>query len=115
MAGLGRPTSGLSSKFPTCLRSYPILSPIFLHLKFHFLFFLIPIEVFLLLYSLLVFSNVSENIKEKKIIKAITDHQNPNEELKGIILENFIKEFEKENFALTNGMCFGEWGLIPTN
>ena len=53
-----------------------------------------------------------ENIKEKKIIKAITEHQTPNEELKGKILENFIKEFEKENFALTNGMCFGEWGLL---
>ena len=112
MAGLGRPTSGLSSKFLTCLRSYPILSPIFLHLKFHFLFFLIPIEVFLLLYSLLVFSNVSENIKEKKIIKAITEHQTPNEELKGKILENFIKEFEIETITLTNGMCFGEWGLL---
>ncbi len=53
-----------------------------------------------------------EKEKEIKIIKAIQKYQTPEEPLKGIILENFIKEFEKENFSLTNGMCFGEWGLL---
>ena len=53
-----------------------------------------------------------EKEKKIKIIKAIQKYQTPVEPLKGIILENFIKEFEKENFSLTNGMCFGEWGLL---
>ena len=50
--------------------------------------------------------------KEIKIIKSITNFQTPNEPLEGEILNNFIKEFEYENFSLSNGMCFGEWGLL---
>ena len=50
-----------------------------------------------------------ENIK---IIKAIEINQTPLEKLEGEILENFIKEFEIETITLTNGMCFGEWGLL---
>ena len=53
--------------------------------------------------------NKNENIK---IIKAIKINQTPLEKLEGEILENFIKEFEIETFTLTNGMCFGEWGLL---
>ena len=49
---------------------------------------------------------------EKIIIKAITNHQTPNPPIEGDVLENFIKEFEIESFSLTNGMCFGEWGLL---
>ena len=54
----------------------------------------------------------SKEKKEPKIIKAILVHQTPTEPLNGSVLNNFIKEFETENFALTNGMCFGEWGLL---
>ena len=53
--------------------------------------------------------NKNENIK---IIKAIKINQTPLEKLEGEILENFIKEFEIETITLTNGMCFGEWGLL---
>ena len=53
-----------------------------------------------------------KKIKEKKIIKALKSYQTPKEPLKGKILDNFIKEFEYENFELTNGRCFGEWGLL---
>ena len=54
----------------------------------------------------------SKEKKEPKIIKAILVHQTPTEPLIGNVLNNFIKEFETENFSLTNGMCFGEWGLL---
>ena len=54
----------------------------------------------------------NEEKKETKIIKAILVHQTPTEPLNGNVLNNFIKEFETENFSLTNGMCFGEWGLL---
>ena len=50
--------------------------------------------------------------KEKIIIKSLKEFQTPKEELKEEILFNFIKEFEYENFQITNGMCFGEWGLV---
>ena len=53
-----------------------------------------------------------EKKKEIKIIKSKTKFQTPNEPLEGEILNNFIKEFEYENFSLSNGMCFGEWGLL---
>ena len=62
--------------------------------------------------AIIEFKNKKKKKKKNKIIKAIIKHQTPNEPLEGIILENFIKEFEIENFALTNGMCFGEWGLL---
>ncbi len=62
-------------------------------------------------------NNKDKNKKEKKkkeikIIKSKTKFQTPNEPLEGEILNNFIKEFEYENFSLSNGMCFGEWGLL---
>ena len=53
-----------------------------------------------------------EELKEKEFIKSITNHQTPEGKLEGIKLDNFIKEFEYENFIITNGMCFGEWGLV---
>ena len=62
--------------------------------------------------AIIEFKKKEEKKKENKIIKAITKHQTPTEPIEGIILANFIKEFEIENFALTNGMCFGEWGLL---
>ena len=48
--------------------------------------------------------------KEKIIIKSIKEFQTPNEELIGETLFNFMKEFEYDNFIISNGMCFGEWG-----
>ena len=48
----------------------------------------------------------------KKIIKSYIKPQSPKEEIKDEILFNFIKDFEEENFTITNGMCFGEWGLV---
>ena len=62
--------------------------------------------------AIIQFKNKELKKKENKLIKAIIKHQTPNEPIEGKILENFIKEFEIENFALTNGMCFGEWGLL---
>ena len=50
--------------------------------------------------------------KIKKIIKAILYYQTPSEPLKGKVLNEFIKKFELEKFSLSDGMCFGEWGLI---
>ena len=56
--------------------------------------------------------NTIKKQKEKIIIKSLKEFQTPNEELIGETLFNFIKEFEYENFIITNGMCFGEWGLV---
>ncbi len=53
-----------------------------------------------------------KKIKKEKIIKAIKSYQTPKEPLKDKILDNFMKEFEYENFELINGRCFGECGLI---
>ena len=50
--------------------------------------------------------------KKKKIIKSLVPNQTPKEDIMGEILYDFIKEFEYENFIITNGMCFGEWGLV---
>ena len=50
--------------------------------------------------------------KEKIIIKSILKHQTPNEKIENKILDKFILDFEYENFTITNGMCFGEWGLV---
>ena len=50
--------------------------------------------------------------KEKIIIKSLKEFQTPNEELIGETLFNFMKEFEYDNFIISNGMCFGEWGLV---
>ena len=56
--------------------------------------------------SLILFQRI------KKIIKAILYYQTPSEPLKGKVLNEFIKKFELEKFSLSDGMCFGEWGLI---
>ena len=56
--------------------------------------------------------NTIKKQKEKIIIKSLKEFQTPKEELIGETLFNFIKEFEYENFIITNGMCFGEWGLV---
>ena len=48
----------------------------------------------------------------KKYIKAIPNHQTPDGPLINDKLYDFIKNFENEKFALNDGMCFGEWGLI---
>ena len=56
--------------------------------------------------------NIIKKQKEKIIIKSLKEFQTPKEELIGETLFNFIKEFEYENFIITNGMCFGEWGLV---
>ena len=53
-----------------------------------------------------------EKGKETKIIKSILKHQTPNEKIENKILDKFILDFEYENFTITNGMCFGEWGLV---
>ena len=50
--------------------------------------------------------------KPKQYIKSIITHQTPNGKLENKILDKFILEFEQENFTITNGMCFGEWGLV---
>jgi len=50
--------------------------------------------------------------KIKKLIKAISYHQTPDEPLEGKVLNELIKKFELEKFSLSDGMCFGEWGLI---
>ena len=50
--------------------------------------------------------------KKKKTIKSYIESQTPKEEIKDEILFNFIKDFEEEKFVITNGMCFGEWGLV---
>ena len=52
--------------------------------------------------------------KPKKYIKSILTHQTPNQKLENKILDKFILDFEYENFTITNGMCFGEWGLVYT-
>ena len=57
----------------------------------------------------------TENKKKKlikKIVKAIPFHQTPDGPLINDKLYDFIKNFEIEKFALSDGMCFGEWGLI---
>ena len=51
--------------------------------------------------------------KVKKIeISSERKYQTPKEEIEGEVLFNFIKEFEYDNFIISNGMCFGEWGLV---
>ena len=50
--------------------------------------------------------------KEKKYVKSFIQNQTPKEKIEGEVLFNFIKDFENDNFQITNGMCFGEWGLV---
>ena len=50
--------------------------------------------------------------KEKKYVKSFKQSQTPKDKIEGEVLFNFIKDFENDNFQLTNGMCFGEWGLV---
>jgi CRP-like cAMP-binding protein len=55
---------------------------------------------------------IKKKKKIKKVIKAISYYQTPNKPLEKETLNEFIKKFELEKFSLSDGMCFGEWGLI---
>lgn len=61
---------------------------------------------------------ISKLFKEKKksktikIIKAIKKHQTPDNLDNEEILSKFISEFEIKRLNITEGMCFGEWGLV---
>ena len=58
-------------------------------------------------------SNLKLNIKkEYKIIKAIQKHQTPDNILSNEELSKFILDFEIERAQLSEGMCFGEWGIL---
>ena len=61
---------------------------------------------------------ISKLFKEKKksktikIIKAIKKYQTPDNLDNEEILSKFISEFEIKRLNITEGMCFGEWGLV---
>ena len=61
---------------------------------------------------------ISKLFKEKKksktikIIKAIKKYQTPDNLDNEDILSKFISEFEIKRLNITEGMCFGEWGLV---
>ena len=57
--------------------------------------------------------NLMKKKKKNKIIKSIKKYQTP-EDLKDNVttLKNFILDFENERITLSEGLCFGEWGLI---
>ena len=50
--------------------------------------------------------------KAYKIIKAIKKYQTPDNLNNQDILSKFISEFEIKRLMITEGMCFGEWGLV---
>ena len=50
--------------------------------------------------------------KAYKIIKAIKKYQTPDNLNNQEILSKFISEFEIKRLMITEGMCFGEWGLV---
>ena len=64
-------------------------------------------------------SNISKKLshnslksKHKKIIKAIKNHQTPDSNMSKEELEKFILDFEIPRAQLSEGMCFGEWGIL---
>ena len=50
--------------------------------------------------------------KSSKIIKAIQKHQAPDNNMSNDELSQFILDFEIERALLSEGMCFGEWGIL---
>ena len=74
--------------------------------------------------KILIQKNINKIIKKKKIfkekkkskaykiIKAIKKYQTPDNLNNQDILSKFISEFEIKRLIITEGMCFGEWGLV---
>jgi CRP-like cAMP-binding protein len=50
--------------------------------------------------------------KTIKFISAIKKFQTPDNLFDNHVLENFLSEFEINRISITEGMCFGEWGLV---
>ena len=58
-------------------------------------------------------SNIKINIKKEiKKVKAIKNHQTPDNNMSNEELSKFILDFEIERAQLSEGMCFGEWGIL---
>ena len=64
------------------------------------------------------FEKKHKTFKEKKkskiikIIKAIKKYQTPDNLDNHDVLSKFLSEFEIKRLTITEGMCFGEWGLV---
>ena len=58
-------------------------------------------------------SKIKSPKRKNHIIKAIKKHQTPvNKNMTAEELSNFILEFELPRAQLSEGMCFGEWGIL---
>ena len=57
-------------------------------------------------------SKKSKKEKKRTIIKAIQNHQTPDKLETLEEIENFILNFEIPRAQLSEGMCFGEWGIL---
>ena len=63
--------------------------------------------------SLISLKSKHKSPKRNHIIKAIKKHQTPvHDNMTDEELSNFILEFELPRAQLSEGMCFGEWGIL---